>query len=295
MLFGSGQLCQSNEQTAMVKREVGHDAVAAGAFRYGAASARRAEILRRVREAGYVSAVAVSGELAVSEMTVRRDIKRLAAEALVQPVHGGARLPDGALPGSPFADRRLANAEAKRAIAAAAAGLVEPGTTVALDSGTTVLELALRIPRGAGLTVVTHSLAAMGAVAGRDDVTLIGLGGLYQEPTRSFGGPDTAAAIGRLRADTLFLAASAVDAAGLYCGNPVEAESKRALAAIARRVVLLADSAKTRVTAPVFVCGYDAVDVVVTDAGIAPDDERALRRAVRTVHVATVGGRDAAR
>jgi len=126
----------------------------------------------------------------------------------------------------------------------------------------------MALPADRQLTVVTHSLPAMDILGERTGFTLIGLGGVFHASTRSFSGPDTRAAIRNLRLHTLFLAASGLSETGVYCSTPFDAETKRSLIEIADRVVLLVDSSKFSRTAPVFVCGLDAVDVIVTDAGI---------------------------
>jgi DeoR family fructose operon transcriptional repressor len=163
----------------------------------------------------------------------------------------------------------LVRSAQKRAIAGLALRFVEPGATIGLDAGTTTLELA-RLLSG-DVTVVTHSLPAMGALD--EHPGLIGLGGLHHPPTQAFTGPDTVAAIGRLRVHTFFLAASGLNRHGAYCGTPLDAEAKRAFIGIAGRVVLLADASKLRQTAPVPICGYDRVDALVTDDEIT-DAER---------------------
>jgi DeoR family fructose operon transcriptional repressor len=255
-------------------------------LRYTAAPSRREEILRRVRDTGYVSSGRLAAELAVSEMTIRRDLHRLAEAGVVRLVHGGASLPDGAGPGSPFPDRERHGRPAKAAIGAAAAERVAAGTTIALDSGTTTLELARRLPVGMPVTVVTHSLAALAMLSHRADLTVIGLGGLYHESTRSFGGPETWAAAGRLRVDTLYLSASALDRRGVYCATPFEAETKRALIAVADRVVLLADASKPQASAPILTCPYTDIDALITDTTIDPATLHHLRTTIPHITLA---------
>ncbi|MGP4104822.1 DeoR/GlpR family DNA-binding transcription regulator [Nonomuraea sp. KM90] len=236
----------------------------AATLRYTSAPTRREAILRRIEQHGYVAATDLVTELGVSPNTVRRDLRRLAGDGLIRAVRGGATAAEAAAP--PFADRSEQAAGAKRAIAAAAVRHVEPGTAVALDSGTTTLEIAKLLPADAGLTVITHSLPAIAALAPRADVTLIGVGGQYGRETRSFGGPETLAALEHLSVRTLFLAATALDGSGVYGATPYEAETKRRLIAIARRTVVVGDARKFALSAPIRVCGWDAVECLVTDA-----------------------------
>ncbi|WP_433429070.1 DeoR/GlpR family DNA-binding transcription regulator [Nonomuraea sp. CA-141351] len=242
-------------------------------LRYSSAPHRRAAILRRIELDGYVAAADLVAELGVSANTVRRDLRRLAGDGLVRAVHGGAAAAEEAA--TPFTDRSTQASGAKLAIAAAAVRHVEPGTAVALDSGTTTLEIAKLLPADAGLTVITHSLPAIAVLAPRPDITLIGIGGQYGRDTRSFGGPETLAALEHLSVRTLFLAATALDGSGVYGATPYEAETKRRLIAVARRTIVAGDARKFALSAPIRVCGWDAVERLVTDA--VPDGFTGVR------------------
>ncbi|KAB8195341.1 DeoR family transcriptional regulator [Nonomuraea phyllanthi] len=233
--------------------------------RYSDAPDRRAAILRRIELDGYVAATDLVAELGVSANTVRRDLRRLAGDGLVRAVRGGAAA-TGPAAATPFTDRSAQASDAKGAIAAAAVRHVEPGTAVALDSGTTTLEIAKLLPADAGLTVITHSLPAIAVLAPRPEVTLIGVGGQYGRDTRSFGGPETLAALENVSVRTLFLAATALDGSGVYGATPYEAETKRRLIAVARRTIVVGDARKFGLSAPIRVCGWDAVERLVTDA-----------------------------
>ncbi|PJJ72868.1 DeoR family fructose operon transcriptional repressor [Diaminobutyricimonas aerilata] len=231
--------------------------------RYTEAPARRAELLRRLEIDGYVSSTALANELGVSEMTIRRDLRRLQLDGSARRVIGGAT------GGIPFAERNRAASDEKRAIAAACARLLTDAATVALDAGTTVAPLpALLEP---GTTVVTHSVPVITACAARDDLELIGLGGSYQPDTRSFTGPAAEHTLDTLSVDVAVLSATAVDSTGLLCANALDAALKRRMAAIATRRILLVDSGKLSARAPIRFGTLDLVDVVVTDARATPD------------------------
>ncbi|TDC06386.1 DeoR/GlpR transcriptional regulator [Nonomuraea longispora] len=232
-------------------------------LRYSSAPHRREAILRRIELDGYVAAADLVTELGVSPNTVRRDLRRLAGDGLVRAVRGGAAAAD--VGATPFTDRSVQASAAKRAVAAAAVRHVEPGTAIALDSGTTTLEIAKLLPSAADLTVITHSLPAIAVLAPRPDVTLIGVGGQYGRDTRSFGGPETLASLEHMSVRTLFLAATALDGSGVYGATPYEAETKRRLIAIARRTIVVGDARKFVLSAPIRVCGWDAADLLVTD------------------------------
>lgn len=230
-------------------------------MRYTDAPRRRDELLRHLRATGYVSATRVAAELDVSEMTIRRDLRILSDDGLAVRVTGGARLPDGA--GVPFDVRTDRSGSEKTAVARAASELLEPGATVALDSGTTLARLAGVLP--SDLTVVTHSVPVISACSDRDDLRLIGLGGIYQPATRSFSGSAVHDALADIALDVAVLSATAVGSGGVFCTDPYDADTKRALASAARTVIVAADSSKLAARAPIRFGSADTVTTLVTD------------------------------
>src|SRR4029077_157818 len=118
-------------------------------------SHRKRLILDKLRAEGQVIAKSISHELGLSEDTIRRDLRELAHEGLLQRVHGGA------LPASPavvnFAGREQLASSAKIAIGRAAAAMVQHDQVVILDGGTTTRELARHLRHDLRATVVTHS------------------------------------------------------------------------------------------------------------------------------------------
>src|SRR5947199_1567191 len=118
------------------------------------AAERRDLLLGRLRADGKLVAKDVAAELGVSEDSVRRDLRELAAAGLCQRVYGGA------LPVSPaiadYATRTAVNVSSKERVAARAAALVRPGCTVIIDGGTTALAVAKSLPPDLDATVVTH-------------------------------------------------------------------------------------------------------------------------------------------
>jgi DeoR/GlpR family transcriptional regulator of sugar metabolism len=216
-------------------------------------------------------------------MTIRRDLRQLAAAGLVHRVAGGASAPPPAA-GAPFDQRRGAATAEKRAVARAAVPLVASDAVIALDAGTTVAALAALLP--GGRTVVTHSVPVITTCIGRDDLELIALGGAYHGATRSFTGPLTRSGLEDLAVDVAVLSATAAGPSGVYCANAFDADTKRAMARIAGRVVLLLDHGKVGARAPMRFLDLAAVDVVVIDAGAGPDQLALLRAACRHVVLA---------
>jgi DeoR/GlpR family transcriptional regulator of sugar metabolism len=250
----------------------------ASQLRYNSAPERRERILDVVKAMGYSSVAELGERFGVSEMTVRRDLGKLEEQGLVRVVHGGVSAVTDLLAPVEFQFRTHHHMAAKRAIAAHAATMVESGSVIALDAGTTVLELARRVPSGRNLTVVTHSLPAMSAVARRDGVRLIGLAGTYEPDLQVFAGQLALAPLSQLHVQTLFLATSSIWDGAMRATNSHEVEMKQALLRVADRVVLLADSSKFEYSSLMMVADLSTVTTLVTDDGL-PAAARARVRA----------------
>ncbi|MEV7416895.1 DeoR/GlpR family DNA-binding transcription regulator [Streptomyces sp. NPDC089919] len=248
---------------------------------------RRQEILRLARAAGRVDVLALAEEFQVTAETVRRDLKALDRAGLVRRVHGGA-LPAGRLDFEPdLAEREGTAADQKDRIARAALAELPDGGSVILDAGSTVGRLAALIPLDLTLTVVTHALPVAARLAGHPGIELHLVGGRVRHRTRAAVDAWALRAYAEIRADVLFLAANGfAPGTGLTTPDPAEAAVKRAAVAAARRVVLLADSAKAGQEQFARFGELSEVDLLITDAGLDPAQQAAVRAAGTEVALA---------
>ena len=227
---------------------------------------RRQEILIRLGRDGKVVASELVDALGVSEDTVRRDLRELAAGGYVQRVHGGALPPAPAT--ASFAQRLRVAPEAKAHLAEAALPLLEGANVIVLDGGTTALELARRLPAGRDCTVLTNSPPVAAALAEhpRAEVVLIG-GRLLKDPQVTVG-PDAIDALRRVRADVCVLGICSLHPElGVTVTDHDEAHVKRAMVESAAEVIALATADKLRTAAPWVVAPIADVTHLVTDAG----------------------------
>jgi len=235
------------------------------ALRYESAPTRREQILDLVRESGYYGLAALSRDLGVSDMTVRRDVRKLAEQGLVNVVHGGVSAVTDLLAPIDFRFRADQHTAAKRAIAAHALTLIAPGSVVGLDAGTTLVEVARRLPIDQRLTVVTHSLPAMAAVSRRPGVQLLGLGGTFFREGQEFVGPLAHQVLSQLRMEMLLLGTAAVRDGRLWSTNGADVEMKQVMMKAADKVVVLVDSSKFAYSALMVVTELSTVTTIITD------------------------------
>ena len=265
------------ESPSIMVEEAGRSAI--DAARGGGLHARREVILDRVREAGYCSLTELGQALGVSDMTVRRDVRKLEEQKLVRVVHGGVSAVTDLHTPLDFRFRSEQHTAAKKAIAVYALSLLQPRSVVGLDAGTTILEVARAIGPEDQLTVVTHSLPVIATLARRPGVELIALGGVFHPEGQHFAGSLALRSLTQLRMQTLFLAATAVREGRLWCTNEADAEMKQALIAASDQIVLLADSSKFSYSAVMRVADLSAVSIVVTDQFIADSARQAVEDA----------------
>lgn len=235
------------------------------------AQERQQEIAGTLRTQGRVEVTALAKRYGVSEDTIRRDLRLLAAQGLVQKTHGGAVALNAAVM---RADERVdVLAHAKRAIAHAAARHVHAHHTLFIDGGSTALALARLLcapdmPRP--LTVVTPSLDAACALADAEGVRLVLAGGAWRPELRIFSGPQALATVASHRADLALLGACAVQArVGLTAADADDAALKRQMIAGAARCIVLADASKLDTVTPHAVCALADVALVISDAAPA--------------------------
>ncbi|MER5929555.1 DeoR/GlpR family DNA-binding transcription regulator [Streptomyces sp. NPDC002054] len=241
---------------------------------------RQQEILRLAREAGRVDVLSLAEQFQVTAETVRRDLKALDRAGLVRRVHGGA-IPAGRLDFEPdLTEREATAADEKARIARAALAEIPDGGSAILDAGTTVARLAADLPVDAALTVVTHALPVAARLADHTGIELHLVGGRVRHRTRAAVDAWALRAYAEIRADVAFVATNGFSAhGGLTTPDLAEAAVKRAVVAAARRVVLLADSAKAGEEHFARFAGFAEVDLLITDTGLAPEQKAAIEAA----------------
>ncbi|MEO3840515.1 MULTISPECIES: DeoR/GlpR family DNA-binding transcription regulator [unclassified Streptomyces] len=239
------------------------------------AAERRQLILEMVRANGAVSLRELARVVQTSEVTVRRDVRALEAEGLLDRRHGGAVLPGGFTRESGFPQKsHLATAE-KTAIADLAAGFVEEGEAVVVGAGTTTQELARRLARIPGLTVVTNSLLVAQALAHANRVEVVMTGGTLRGSNYALVGSGAEQSLQGLRVSRAFLSGSGLTAErGLSTSNMLSASVDRALVQAAAEVVVLADHSKLGTDTMFQTVPTDVITRLVTDEP-PPSDERA--------------------
>ncbi|MGY3679295.1 DeoR/GlpR family DNA-binding transcription regulator [Streptomyces sp. TE33382] len=242
-----------------------------------------------------VSVAELSQRLGVSEMTVRRDLDALERQDLVRRVHGGAVATKAREEGAGFVAREPWQAATKDRLGARVAAMVEPGSRVLLDAGTTTVHVAEHLAARGPLTVAVLSLQAAVCLADRPGIDLLIVGGRSRPGERSLVGPLALRTLESLAFDCFIMSIGGVHAEHGWSEFSLDdAAVKQAGLAQATRTVAVADATKLGVRAFSQVAPLGVVDGFVTDTG-AEDGEthpngpytlKALREGGVPVHLA---------
>ena len=228
------------------------------------AAQRQELLLERLTSQGRIVAKDVAAELGLSEDSIRRDLREMAAAGLCQRVYGGA------LPISPaIADLKTCTnvqPDSKGRVAARAAALITPGSTAILDGGTTALAVARALPSDLAATVVTHSPIVAAALVDHPTVEIHLIGGrIFKHSGVACGAAAVEAAAG-VNADLFLMGVTGVHAtAGLTTGDADEAAMKRALSRRSADTYVLASAEKIGAASRFAVLRLADVAGIVTD------------------------------
>lgn len=243
-------------------------------------------MLDRLNLEGSVRTSQVAQALRVTEETVRRDLEKLAGEGMLLRSHGGAVRLEANRREPPLQERVNENTGAKRLIARAALERIKPGQTIYFDASTTVLQLANILPEQP-LTVITNGLQIALALAEKNEVDCVLLGGSVRGSSLSTGGWAAEKALEIYHIDTAFLSCRGVDPVrGMSDASEVNARLKHAVIERCDEVLILADASKVGLASSYFFARPGDVDWWITDGDLLPEIAQALSAQGLLVEVA---------
>ena len=238
-----------------------------GTIRNLSQSERMQHVLSLLETRDYVPVAELSEAFAVSEVTVRSDLAELARQGLVARIRGGVRALQQGQSEAGFDLRLRLDVEQKRAIARAAAAMVEDNEAVALDASTTAYYLALELRAKRELVVVTNGLLVATALADAPTITVLVTGGVLRLSAMSLVGDLGTDVLRTTRINKGFLGARGLSIErGLMDLNPDEVRIKQEMADACEQVYGILDGTKWHRSALLSFVSVDALTGIVTDA-----------------------------
>lgn len=251
---------------------------------------RRRKMAQMINEQGAVNTRDLAEALGISIMTVRRDLKTLEEQKQLKLTWGGAVPLGFQAHDIPYENKSACMTEAKIAIARAAIELIDDDSFIALDAGTTTLELArLLITLPKRISVVTPDLEIAMTLTGHAHISVYLAGGELDPVSRACHDSDTAAYLRLLQTTLAFMGTNVWDAGrGITTSSSNKMHLKRRLLESARRCVLLADSSKYANFSPWRIAGVEEFETIITDTDLPADARRELGEAGARLRYANI-------
>ncbi len=248
-------------------------------------SDRHQFILDCLKQSQYVDVTYLKTVLNVSEMTIRRDLARLEEEEFLLRVHGGARRIPSHKFEAPLDSRILENAAAKNAIGKYAAGLVENGDVITLDSSSTTYNM-VKYLQDKNITIITNNISVALGFAESKTVEVILLGGRMRKSSLYIYGYDMLEMMKKYNTDKAFFSSTSLDVQhGLTNVNIDEGEAKKAMIASANELYLLMDASKFGSKAYYLVTPMDKLQNIITNQAKFDDKANNLFKACKKYNI----------
>ncbi|HWR24339.1 MAG TPA: DeoR/GlpR family DNA-binding transcription regulator [Feifaniaceae bacterium] len=235
------------------------------------AEVRKQTITDIVNKMGKATVSYLCEHFSVSPATIRNDLRELEEAGAIKRTHGGA-ISSSRINYEPVTSQKeVVRVAQKQAIAKLAATFIQPGDAIALDTGTTTMELAKQLSGIDNLTVVTNDIQIASYLERNTDVMIILAGGALRRHFHCTVGQMAIESISDLHVDKAFMAANGVHPTkGVTTPNMDMASIKAHMVDAADEVYLLADSSKLGKAAFITFTTLSNVDIMITDQEADP-------------------------
>jgi DeoR/GlpR family transcriptional regulator of sugar metabolism len=232
---------------------------------------RQQLILETLRDNRQVTVAELSHRFDVSEVTIRRDLRDLAAQGALQRAHGGAIIATPASSEPPVVQRMAQVQNPKECIGRAAAALVADGESVFIGSGSTTVYVARHLGDRTNLTVVTNALTIATELASAKEVTVVVTGGMMRASELSLVGHIAEQSLREVRVDRVIIGIPAISLeAGMTNDYLPEVMTDRTIIEMAPELVVVADHTKFGKVASAYLAPIERITTLVTDSETDP-------------------------
>lgn len=229
---------------------------------------RQQLILETLKDSRQVTVAELSGRFDVSEVTIRRDLRDLAAQGALQRAHGGAITITPAPPEPPVVQRMAQGQRWKEQIGRATAALVADGESVFVGSGSTTAYVARGLLDRNDLTVVTNALTIATELASAKGVTVVVTGGMMRASELSLVGHIAEQSLREVRVDKVIIGIPAISLeAGLTNDYLPEVVTDRTIIEMASELIVVADHTKFGKIASAYLAPIERITTIVTNSG----------------------------
>lgn len=249
---------------------------------------RRQAIVDLIRSSGAMSLRELALAVDTSEVTVRRDIRALEQEGIIDRRRGGAVWPGGLSHEQSYRQKLGVASGEKTAIAIMAASLVAEGDAIVVGAGSTTQQFARQLTRFSDLTVVTNSLLVAHTLAdARPEVVVTG--GSLRKSIYALVGSGAERSLAGIKVRRAFLSGNGLTLErGLSTPNMHVASTDQAIVASAHETVVLADHTKLGEDTMFQTVPTEAITHLVTDERAEPAVVQRFQDVGVVVHIAPI-------
>ena len=230
-------------------------------------SQRHQTILDQISKKGSVKVRELSEILDVSEVTIRKDLKRLESRKMLYRNHGSASGLSSIISDRHIDEKEKINQKEKLNIAKAAGELLEDNDKIIIASGTSLLFFADVISDiEKYITVITSSVKVSHSLCYNPNIEIIQLGGVMRKNSVSVIGHYAENILESLSCNKLFIGVDGIDPDyGLTTSNMDEARINQKMIDAAQEIIVLTDSSKFGKRGFCKICDIDKVHHIITD------------------------------
>lgn len=240
---------------------------------------RKNQILTILQDEKKVVVAELSVKFGVSEETIRRDLEKLEKEGYVVKAYGGAVLNENAQKDLPSLVRRKTNIVGKQRIAELISAHIKDGDSVMLDASSTALYIAQKIKDKKNITLITNSVEILYELSDMAGWKIFSTGGIMAEGAMALIGPYADSMVGRLHVSKAIVSCKGLEKRrGITDSSEVHSSTKRAMLGSADQKILAVDHLKFDRSAFDRVCGFEEIDILVTDRKPSPEWMKLLEK-----------------
>lgn len=231
--------------------------------------ARRKFILDNIAKEGFVKVSELAETLGVTQTTIRKDLKFLESQGVLQRAHGSAIPPTQQIMDINLSAKKLINYEAKKKIAIKAAALIKNDDSIIIASGSTITVFAETLKPQGRLNVVSISVNISAHLGDIQGITVMQVGGILYGNTLSVLGAEASKTIEGVYCSKVFFGVDGIDLDyGLTCGTSEEASITQKMMQSAQIKIALSDSSKVGQRGFARICEIGEIDILITDSGM---------------------------
>ncbi|WP_010235163.1 DeoR/GlpR family DNA-binding transcription regulator [Clostridium arbusti] len=227
---------------------------------------RREKIYDYILRHKNVTVLELSQRLDVSEVTIRKDLGFLESQQLIDRTFGGAIIKSNIIREKSYFEKEKSMMDEKYLIGKKASEFVKANSTIILDAGTTIMEMAKCIKSIENLKVITNDLKVGVFLSNFPNIDVTLLGGKVSMKSKQCTGIETCREVEKYNVDACFLGCDAFDMENGFMSTNVEKMYlKNSFINVSKKSFLLTSSDKYQKKSMVKVQPFKMLTGIIVD------------------------------